>query len=282
MKIGFNLLLWSTHVTENDFPVLEKLKAAGYDGVEVPVFDTSDLEHFTKLGQVIKDTGLTCTTVTVCPDEASNPISADAGNRQGAIDSLKRVIDCSQALGAEVLCGPYYQVLGQFSGEFPTDEERARAAEVHRAVAEYAQPAGVFLAIEALNRFEAHLLNTMADAAAYVRRVNHPNFGTMYDTFHANIEEKDPIGALRENFDAIHHIHISENDRGTPGEGHTPITATIQAAKSLGYDGWLTVEAFGSALPDLAAATKVWRDFFPDRDHVYREAIKVIRQAWDA
>ena len=282
MKVGFNLLLWSTYVTERDFLILEQLKAAGYDGVEIPVFDVSDPEQFSKLGQVIKDNGLACTTVTVCPDESSNPISADAANRQGAIDRLKRVVDCSQALGSELLCGPYYQVLGQFSGSFPTDEERARAAEVHREVAEHAQPAGVFLAIEALNRFEAHLLNTLDDAAAHVKRVGHPNFGTMYDTFHANIEEKDPIGTLQRNIESVHHIHISENDRGTPGDGHIPIAATIQTARDLGYDGWFTVEAFGAAMPDLAAATRVWRDFFPNRDYVYREAIKVIRSAWAA
>lgn len=281
MKVGFNLLLWSTYVTESDFPVLEKLKAAGYDGVEIPVFDTSDPDHFAKLGQVLKDNGLDCTTVTICPEEGCNPISADSSNRQGAIDHLKRVIDCSQALGSDVLCGPFYQVLGQFTGAFPTDEERAHAAEVHRAAADHAQPAGVMLAVESLNRFEAHLLNTIDDAAAYVKRVDHPNFGTMYDTFHANIEEKDPIGTLKRNFGVIRHIHISENDRGTPGEGHTPIVETIRAARDLGYDGWLTVEAFGSAMPDLAAATKVWRDFFPDRDHVYREAIRVIRSAWE-
>ena len=33
---------------------------------------------------------------------------------------------------------------------------------------------------------------------------------------------------------------------------------------STGYDGYLTIEAFGRALPALAAATRVWRDLFPD------------------
>ncbi len=53
MKIGFNLLLWTGHVTEENFPVLEKLKAAGYDGVEIPIFDVSDSAHFTKIGRVL-------------------------------------------------------------------------------------------------------------------------------------------------------------------------------------------------------------------------------------
>lgn len=281
MKVGFNLLLWSTHFVESEFPILENLKAAGYDGVEVPIFDTSDLAHFEKIGQALKDQGLGATAVTVVPDEAHSPISADAGNRASALEHLKRVIDCAQAFGCEVLCGPYYQPLGEFSGDGATEDELSRGAEVHRALAAYAEKAGIVLAIESLNRFESYFLNTIDQAAAYVKRVDHPSFGTMFDTFHANIEEKDPIGTLETNFDAIRHIHISENDRGTPGKGHAKIVDTIQTAKRLGYDQWLTIEAFGRALPDLAAATRVWRDFFPNQEEVYTEGYRLIRETWD-
>ncbi|MDA0811994.1 MAG: sugar phosphate isomerase/epimerase [Verrucomicrobia bacterium] len=281
MKIGFNLLLWSTHIVEADFTVLEKLKATGYDGVELPIFDTSDLAHFEKIGSVLKDIGLACTAVTVCPDEEHNPISPDAANRQGAIEHINRVLDCAAAAGAEVLCGPFYQVLGQFTGAFPSEEELAHAAEVHKVVADHAEALKIKLGIESLNRFESHLLNTMAQAKSYVRRVNKPAFGTMYDTFHANIEEKDPLGALKDSLDVINHVHISENDRGTPGRGHNPLVETIQLLKSNGYDKWLTIEAFGGALPDLAAATRVWRNFFPNEEEVYTEGYKLIRETWD-
>ena len=111
MKVGFNLLLWSTHFVENEFPILEKLKATGYDGVEVPIFDTSDPGHFEKIGQALQDHGLKATAVTVVPDEAHSPISADTAHRAGAIDHLRRVIDCGQAFGAEALCGPYPKCL---------------------------------------------------------------------------------------------------------------------------------------------------------------------------
>ena len=281
MKIGFNLLLWTTHVVEENFPVLEKLKDTGYDGVELPVFDTSDSGHFAKIGGVLKDLGLDATAVTVCPDEAHNPISPDAANRQGAVDHLKRVLDCAASAGAEVLCGPFYQVLGQFTGAYPTEEELEHGAEVHRQVADHAESLNMKLGIESLNRFESHLLNTIEQAKSYVKRVNKPAFGTMYDTFHANIEEKDPLGALREGMDVFNHVHISENDRGTPGKGHTPIEETIRILKQSGYDKWLTIEAFGGALPDLAAATRVWRDFFPNAEEVYTEGYKLIRETWD-
>jgi D-psicose/D-tagatose/L-ribulose 3-epimerase len=99
----------------------------------------------------------------------------------------------------------------------------------------------------------------------------------MYDTFHANIEEKDPVAAYRDNVEHIVHFHVSENDRGTPGKGHVPWKETFAAVKESGYDSWLTIEAFGRALPDLAAATRVWRDFFPTREEVYEEGIRFIK-----
>ena len=93
------------------------------------------------------------------------------------------------------------------------------------------------------------MLNTVEDAAAMVRAVNAPNYGLLYDTFHANIEEKDPVGVIAPNLPYINHVHFSENDRGTPGKGHVPWAATMRALKHGGYDGWCTIEAFGRALP---------------------------------
>ena len=281
MKVGFNMLLWTTHVTEEAFPLLEAIKKVGYDGVEIPLFEGQP-EHFEKVGKAIKDNGLACTSVTVIPDEEHNPISADAKHRQGAAQHLKWAIDCSAALDSEVLCGPFYQPLGVFTGQPPTEEEKQRAAEVHRNSSELAAKSNIALGVEFLNRFECYFLNTMADAADYVKRVDHPNCGVLYDTFHANIEEKDPVGCISKHIDAINHVHISENDRGTPGKGHIDWPATFKALRSSGYDRWLVIEAFGRALPDLAAATRVWRDFFPDREQVYAEGLSFIKEQWQA
>ncbi len=279
MKTGFNLLLWTGFVEDEHLPTIEAIAKAGYDGVEIPLF-AGDVDHYTKLGQFLKDQNLGCTAVTVIPDEEHSPISPDPAHRAGASDHLKWAIDCCRAMGAETLLGPYHQPLGVFSGVGPTEDEKAHAADVHRTAAQYAQDAGVVLAIEYLNRFECYFLTTMADAVDYVKRVDHPNFGTMYDTFHANIEEKDPVGIIAPAIQQINHVHISENDRGTPGKGHVDFPATLAALKAAGYDGWLTIEAFGRALPDLAAATRVWRDFFPSREEVYLEGIKLLKELW--
>ncbi len=281
MKTGFNMLLWTTHVTEDDFVLFEKLKAAGFDGVEIPVF-AGEISDFEKVGEALKDNGLGCTTVTVIPDEEHNPISADSNHRKGGLEYLKWAIDCSQALGSEVLCGPFYQPLGVFTGKGATGEEIEWGIGVHRQAADYAAAANVVLGLEALNRFECYFMNLTDDAAEYARKVGRENFGLLFDTFHANIEERDPVGCIGRNIEQIKHVHISENDRGIPGRGHIDWAGTFKALRSSGYDGWLTVEAFGRALPDLAAATRVWRDFFSSAEEVYTESARFLQEQWAA
>jgi D-psicose/D-tagatose/L-ribulose 3-epimerase len=284
MKIGINMLLWTGHVGDEHVPALRALKETGFDGVEIPVFDVSDEGHYRKLAGVLDDIGLERTVVAIIPDEAHSPVSPDAASRAGAVDHLRRVIDCSAALGGQVIAGPWFQQLGAFTGEKPSEAELDHCAQVHRTILPLMREAGIVPGLEPLNRFEAHLLNTCDQAIAYAARVGEGGIGILYDTFHANIEEQDPLAAL----DALHasgnltHVHISENDRGTPGRGHAKIRETITALKALGYDDWLTIEAFGRGVPELAAATRVWRDFFPSPEQVYTEGYRLIRDTWDA
>lgn len=280
MKVGFNLLLWSTHITEDQFHLIEIMKRTGYDGVEIPIFE-GDPEHFRSIGQVIKDNGLGATGVTVMPDTDHNAISSDPKARQGAVDHLKWAIDCTAAFGGEVLAGPIHQTLGHFTGKGRTEDEWNSGVEVLRECADYAAKAKIALSVEPLNRFECYFLNLNSDAAAFAKAVARPNIGILYDTFHSNIEEKNPVEAIRDNIKMINHVHISANDRGTPGKDHIPYSETFSALKHNGYDGWLTIEAFGRALPDLAAATRVWRDFFPHREEVYTFGHDFIRNGWD-
>lgn len=278
MRTSFNLLLWATHVTEEHFPIIEKLKKVGYDGVEIPIFDGS-VAHYQKIAKVLKDNGLGCTAVTIATPDA-NPISPDAPVRKKANERLKSIIEMAAAAGAEALCGPYHSPLAVFTGQGPTGDEKKRAAEVLRQSAEDAKQAKVQLAIEYLNRFECYFLTTAADAKALVKAVDHPSFKTMYDTFHANIEEKNAARTIEALAPDFVHVHISESDRGTPGTGMVHWDETFKALKKVKYDGWLTIEAFGRALPDLAAATRVWRDLFPSAEEVYTKGLKFMKEMW--
>ena len=126
MKYGFNLLLWTTHVTPDQFPLFAKLKAAGYDGVELPIFE-GDAAHYQTVRKALDDNGLTCSAVTVVGPDA-NPIAPEAAVRQKGLDHIKWAIDMLAVCGGDVLCGPYHSPLAVFSGTGPTVDEKKRAA----------------------------------------------------------------------------------------------------------------------------------------------------------
>lgn len=281
MKIGFNLLLWTAHVEPEHWPLLEALKRCGYDGVEIPVFEGRPA-HYAELGRELERLGLDVTGIALFPGEEMNPIGADSAQRAAALKHMEWLLECTAAMGAKLVAGPLHSTLGHFSGAGPSSDERARGIEFHRAAGAIASRLGITVTLEALNRFECYFLNTMGDLATYLDAVDHPNISGMYDTFHANIEEKDPLAALAAISRHLSHFHVSENDRGTPGKGHIDFAPAFAALKRADYDGWITIEAFGRALPPLASATRVWRDFFPTPVEVYTEGYRLIRSGWDA
>jgi len=275
LKIGMCMFLWTTHVGPEHEPLLKDIRETGFDGVEIPVFEGSPADY-EKLGKMLDGLELERTAVSAIGDPRFDLISPSKAVRTAAVDHMRWVLDCTSALGATTVSGPLHSVLGQFSGAGPTSEEIARAVESQKLVAEHAAKAGVTVGLEALNRFECYLVNTMDDLCSFLHMVDHPNIKAMYDTFHANIEEKDPIGALTRNAADVVHIHISENDRGVPGKGNIPWPETFSAINAIGYDSWLTIEAFGRGLADLAAATKVWRDLADSPEQVYRDGYRHI------
>lgn len=275
MKYGMNLLLWTAAVDESHFPLLEDIKSWGYDGVELPIFDMNP-DTFEKVGTKLSELGLGRTAVTVCTNE-ENPVSPDPAIRQAGLARLKKAVDMCAAAGATHLCGPIHSALGEFTGRGRTDEEWKWAQEVLVQAADYAKQNDVVLVVEYLNRFECYFLNCAEDTARFCREANHSNLKMMYDTFHANIEEKSPRKAIQACADQLVHVHISENDRSTPGEGGINWDANFSALKEVGYDGWLMIEAFGLALPDLAAATRIWRRMFTSEEDLARNGLKFMK-----
>ncbi|RWM15969.1 MAG: sugar phosphate isomerase/epimerase [Mesorhizobium sp.] len=281
MKIGMCMFLWTTSVSKKHEALLKDIKATGFDGVEIPVFAGAP-DDYRRLGEMLDRIGLERTAVSAMGDPAMNLISPDANARKAGIEYMKWAIDCSAALGADTLSGPLHSTLGAFSGSGPTAAEKKRSVASQRAIGDHAGKKGVTIGLEALNRFECYLVNTMDDLSEHIDAIDRPHIKAMYDTFHANIEEADPIGAYTRNRRNVVHIHISENDRGVPGRGHVPWKETFSAIRKSGYDDWLTIESFGRSLKDLAAATKVWRDFAESPEAVYREGYRHIRDGWKA
>ncbi|TAH39569.1 MAG: sugar phosphate isomerase/epimerase [Planctomycetota bacterium] len=280
MQYGMGMLLWSDDVTGAEWsPLFARLRALGFDFVEVPVIRT-DPQRFERLGRRLRELGLGTTAVTVLGPE-QHLIDADAAVRGAGLEHLRRALDCARALGSPLLGGPIYAGLGVFSGAAPTVAEWQRAVDGLRAAAEHADGAGVTLAAEYLNRFEVYLVNCAADLARLVRAVGHPRLRMTYDTFHAHIEEKDPAAAIRACADVLEHVQASENDRSTPGSGTVAWDATFAALAAAGYRGRLAIEAFGQKLPALAAATRIWRPMFADEETLARQGLAFLRARWE-
>lgn len=281
MKLGINLLCLGGHIDASHLPQIERIAEIGYDHVEVPVM-RGTVDHYAWLGARLADLGLGRAQTSIVPEVDANPVSEDAGIRQRGLDHLSWIQDCAEALGSETIGGPFHAPIGHFTGQGPTEAEIDRGVNAHRAMAERAARGGYKLALEHLNRFETYFLNTMAQARAYADKVDHPAFGIMYDTFHANIEEQDQADAIRHLGEKMHVLHVSENDRGVIGRGQIDFANVLGSAKRAGFDGHIVVEAFGAGVPELAAATRVWRPLFPDFETLFSESHDVIRRAWGA
>jgi len=274
-----NLLLWTTQVTEEHYPLLAHLKELGFDGVEVPVV-VGEEAAFVELGAELDRLELKRTAVTVL-DATANPVSPDAAVRRQANQTMRQAIARTTAMGANLLCGPFHSAHKVFSGEGPTDDERERCVGVLRGVAEDAELSGVTLAVEPLNRFECYMMTTVADARRIVDAVDHPSLTVLYDTHHMHIEEKNVTDAITRCGSAVGHVHVSENDRGTPGSGQVAWADSFAALRKIDYDGWLVIESFSRLDPQFAAVVHLWRDMDPIEE-IAEKGLAFIRGAWEA
>ncbi|MDO4586417.1 MAG: sugar phosphate isomerase/epimerase [Planctomycetia bacterium] len=280
MKIGINLLLWtdSPDDSKTSFSLFQKIKKTGYDLIELPIYNQS-LQTMINVGKELDNLGLSRTAVTTCSAE-QNLSSLDESIRQKGINYLKFILDRCAAAGCETLVGPLYIALGHFSGAAATLDEWNRSVDAMYQIAEYAQDVDVKLALEPVNRFENYLINCAEQAERYISNVDHPYCQIMLDSFHSHIEEKSVRQAILTLKDNLIHFHISENDRSIPGKGQVRWQETFDALQEIAYDGPFVIEAFGSPVKNLVAATKIWRKMFKSEDQLIQEGLAFIQEEW--
>ncbi|HVX67873.1 MAG TPA: sugar phosphate isomerase/epimerase family protein [Bryobacteraceae bacterium] len=276
MKFGVNMYIWAGQFDESSFPLLDAIKEHGFDGVEFPVIQPAQVPA-AKIRQVLEEHALDATTCGAIP-RGMSLIAEDRAVRAKTLAYMRECIATAAACGAKIFAGPMYSPIGELPGRRRTAEEWQRAVESYQelgpALAEY----GVTLALEPLNRFEAYFLNTARDAAALAGAIGHPNVGILFDTFHANIEEKDVAAGLRTVGRHLKHAHASENDRGTPGTGHVDWRGVMAALHTLDYDGWFTIESFGFSVGELSAAASIWRDLAPSPEAIAFEGLRFLKE----
>jgi len=258
-KVGFNLLLWSAVVSEKLNPIASRLKEIGYDGVEVATGEISS-PPYVEYGKILKNLGLEVTMVMAVGKE-EDPINESQTVRDKALEKLKWGVDRANDVGAKIICGPFHSAFAYFRKRPPSEDEYKWSAEVLHKAGEYAAQSNVVFMAEAINRFECYLCNTITQLNKLIKLVDHPNVKPMFDSHHANIEEKNIKETVQLIKGSLSHVHISENDRGTPGDGHIHWDNVFSSLASVNYRGWLTIEAFSRNDVNFANSINVWREY---------------------
>ena len=275
MKYGVNAFIWTAEFDGSDAAMLPRMREAGFDGVEVPIFDPARFQA-AAIRRAMEENGLECTVCSVLSGGTSL-VSEDAAVRRRTREHLAGCIRAVAEAGANLLVGPLYSPVGFMTGQRRSADQWKWVVECWQELGPVLERHGVTIALEPLNRFETFFLNTAADAAALCDEIGHPRVGCLIDTFHANIEEKDVAQAYRTVARHLKHVHTCENDRGTPGTGHVDWPGVFQALREIGYDGWLTIESFGFALGGISAAASIWRDIAPTPEAIAFEGIRFLR-----
>ncbi len=280
MKFGVNTFIWSDHFdSSSQAGLLGDIKRAGFDGIEIPLIEPKQVQS-TAVRRALEEAGLECTFCAVLPP-GFNTVSEDPKVRKATIEHYRECIEIAAAIGGKLIAGPLYSPVGYLPGRRRTADEWKWAVECFQQLGDVLDRSGVTLALEPLNRYETYFLNTAEDAVALCREIGHPHVGILFDTYHANIEEKHIGEAIRTAGKYLRHFHSCENDRGIPGSGHIDWPGVFNALNDTGYDGWLTIESFGFSLGALSAAASIWRDLAPRPDVIAFEGLPFLRREWE-
>jgi len=198
-------------------------------------------------------------------------------NPEGALDFLRMALDKSHAIGAKAMSGVLYGAIGQRTGVAPTEAEKDATARVVREAAAYAESLGMDYGLEAVNRYENHILNTAEQAVEMVERVGASNVFVHLDTYHMNIEEKGIANGILRAREHLKYIHLSASDRGTPGADTVAWDEVFAALAAIGFRGGMAMESFITVPPQIASALSVWRPVAPAREEVLGQGLPFLR-----
>ena len=196
---------------------------------------------------------------------------------EAAIEHLKVAIEKTAEMSAEALSGVIFGGIGERTGVPPTQGEYDNIARVLQAAAKHAKQYGIELGVEAVNRYENHLINSAQQAVDMVERVGADNVFVHLDTYHMNIEEKGAANGIIIARDHLKYIHLSESDRGTPGYGNIPWDEIYAALAAIGFKGGLAMESFINMPAEVAYGLAVWRPVARDMEEVMGNGLPFLR-----
>lgn len=234
--------------------VAARLASLGYDGVEL-MGDLARVDAREVKG-VLSGHGLRVLSLTPQNVDLAHP---DSRMRQEALDYYYHLLDLASALDNPIVC--CHGAVGRVRAVTSYQEEWSLFVEAVRHIAQRAEQQGLSLAMEVLNRYEAHLLNTAREALRFIQEVSMENVGILLDAYHMNIDEADLRSAILAVREHLFLFHAADSNRQAVGRGHTDFIGVMRALHEVGYDGSVIIECTASG-PDPFTPIKGegWRE----------------------
>jgi len=279
MRFGINTFLFTSPFTDDSTKWFKTFKSWGFDSVEIAVEHESHIDPAYVKSELDRNglvAGTLCGAFGPGRDLRGTP-----EEQQACLDYVHKLIDMMGILDAPVLVGPIYSAVGR--AEFvPEKERRAQWKQVVKhlkALCKYAEKKNKMIALEPLNRFETDFINTCDQAIQMIQDVGSPALSIHLDTFHMNIEEKEPARAIRKAGKLLGHFHACGSDRGTPGNDHIHWKSIAKALKKIRYKGDVVIESFTPDVLVIAKAASIWREMEPNKNDIAIKGVKFLKKA---
>ncbi|WP_119081168.1 sugar phosphate isomerase/epimerase family protein [Chitinophaga alhagiae] len=278
IQLGVSTWLWASPFTTDTVALFPKIKAMGYDVVEIPA-EYPELINGPEVARALADNGLKAV---VCGafGPTRDLTHTDPAVHENCFAYIRACFELCNAVGATFLAGPMYSAVGK-TRMLPPEERRREwelAVKNLQRVCADAATHGLSIALEPLNRFESDLVNTAADVRRLVDDINHPAAGILLDGFHMAIEERSLEAAFQQAGSKLLHVQVAENYRGVPGTGQTPWQHFKNGLQAIGYNGVVSIESFTPEIKELAGAVCIWRSFADSQDDFAQEGYRFLHQ----
>ncbi|WP_433357255.1 sugar phosphate isomerase/epimerase family protein [Micromonospora saelicesensis] len=277
--IGVNPWVWASPVDDKALAeLIPRIAAFGFDAVELPIEQPGDWDPI-RTRDLLAAHGLVAAGVCAVTSPGRELVDAAPAVVESTVAYLMGCVASAAAVGAGCVGGPAYASVGR-TWRMSAAARAACYADFRRAlapVAEQAGEVGVSIGVEALNRYETSVVNTIEQTVELIDGLP-PNVGIMIDTYHMNIEEADPYAALALAGRHIKHVQVSGTNRGAPGADHFDWPRFFTVLRDTGYQGAICIESFTAENEAIATAAAIWRPLAPSQDRLATDGLRYLRE----
>jgi D-psicose/D-tagatose/L-ribulose 3-epimerase len=277
MNLGINTFLFTSPFTNESIRLFPFFKDWGFDSVEIALEDAAHIDPEV-IKKALDDNDLQCNSICAAMGPGRD-LRGTPEEQNAAKAYIESVLDLMPHLECPILVGPLYSSVGRAEAVAAAQyQAQWETVVAHlKSLSGYAAQRNLKLAIEPLNRYETDFINTCEQALQMIADVDSAALMLHLDSYHMNIEEKDPAKAILQAGAKLGHFHACGCDRGTPGGDNINWDRIIAALKKINYTGSVVIESFTPDVKVIAKAASIWRKIEPSQDSIAIDGLKFLR-----